>query len=714
MAKRAKKSGPPKDVDADVPITAKSFLEGAFTYPKVAVYRAEQRLGSLLAGQDVMTQRQIRREHDALLASSRMMPSLLMNVEDEELRTLVATLGVGKVSRDTWPDITFITLVQRRCVQHVDVAEEVFRTCWPFRRTEAEAEFDVLQIKMADLPERPTLAKAQICADRLVNDFLATHMPKHAAGKQQIVDMGRLMQEALIPDGNSEECTTAGALRGRMIAIAGYVQDDPVSAEQVECMMAMKKGKLKMDVSIADLLQEPWWTQRCKDTWKVAATECKARPAIDSLIARLAASDAPSLADTQSAWAEIEEMIPRWKPPRMRDTGLDRLWHAMEKFLRSVSETLLASTEGPDWQAQAQELRARIMRFQQHVPRSLEKEMAGVASAMSAQDIANVLRNGLGLLHGMADAPFNGAHVTQLLEAFGPCAVAQLADSDIASIAEAVNRLIQDDDMSHAKVKLAKTWVQMLRSSTAGESAYARVAGGTAETLEAQLKKTTTALELEAAIASQISVESRAEVCKLMREWEESSQTAMVGGTVMQAKADAIGALATAWLKDAFAKQIAQGREALEKAVEALDRRSRGGKEQGESWKKALTAESTWAEVLREASYYWASSETPPVAMSKVLDQLFKDTATAQQEYEKTCGLARQSADAALAKRTDEVCGRARITHVECYFLEVLASNASAGTKSTKIQSRVASMTKHGISTDELLPQIWDRAAAAM
>ena len=268
--------------------------------------------------------------------------------------------------------------------------------------------------------------------------------------------------------------------------------------------------------------------------------------------------------------------------------------------------------------------------------------------------------------------------------------------------------------MSCAKVKLAKTWVQMLRSSTAGESAYARAAGGAAETLEAQLKKTTTALELEAAIALEFSVESRAEVCKLMREWEESSQTAVAGGTVMQAKADAIGTKAAAWLKDAFAKRIAEDSEALEKAVEALDTRSRGGKEQGESWKKALTAESTWAEVLREASYYFTSSETPPVAMSKVLDQLFKDTDTARKEYEKTCGLARQSADAALAKRTDEICGRARITHGECYFLEVLTSNASAGTMSTKIQNRVASMTKHKISTDELLPQIWDRAAAAM
>ena len=199
-----------------------------------------------------------------------------------------------------------------------------------------------------------------------------------------------------------------------------------------------------------------------------------------------------------------------------------------------------------------------------------------------------------------------------------------------------------------------------------------------------------------------------------MYEWEQSSQTAVVGGTVMQAKAGAIGASATAWLKDAFAKQIAQNREALEKALGALDARSRGGKEQGESWKKALTAKSTWAEVLREASYYFTSSETPPVAMSKVLDELFKDTDTARNEHEKTCALARQSVDAALAKRSDEVCGRARITHVECYFLEVLTSNASAGTKSTKIQSRVASMTKHKISTDELLPQIWDRAAAAM
>ena len=373
-AKKQKKMGSPKDTDADVPITAISFLAGAFAYPRVAVYHAEQRLGSMLGGKDVMTQRQLRREHDALIASSRLIPASLITMPDEELSSLVGTMIAGKVCEKTWPDITFITLIQRRCMMNVMDAEKVFQICWPFRRPEAPApaEFNVLTITMADLPDRPSLQKVQISADRLVNDFLATHMPKLAAGTQQIVNMGKLMLEAYIPDGDSEACATARTLRGRMIAVAGYVQEEPVSAEQVERMMEMKKGKTKMDASIEDLLQDPWWTKCCKDAWRVVATESSAKPIMDSLIAKLTASDAPSLADTAQAWDQVEEMLPRWKPPKMRATGLKHLWRAMETCLRNISKTLLAApAAGPDWQTHAEQLRTRIVRFQQHMPKWL-------------------------------------------------------------------------------------------------------------------------------------------------------------------------------------------------------------------------------------------------------------------------------------------------------------------------------------------------------
>ena len=714
--KKLKKSSTPRDADADVPITAISFLAGAFTYPKVAVYHAEQRLGSMLERKDVMTQRQLRREHDALIASSRLIPTLLISMPDEELSSLVGTLIAGKVCEKTWPDITFITLIQRRCMMNVMHAEKVFQICWPFRRAEAPAaaEFNVLTITMADLPDRPSLQKVQISADRLVNDFLATHMPKLADGTQQIVDMGKLMLQAYVPDGDSEECATARTLRGRMIAVAGYVQEEPVSAEQVECMMELKKGNT-MDASIEDLLQDPWWMKCCKDTWRVAATESSAKPIIDSLIAQFTASDAPSLADTAPAWNLVEEMLPRWKPPKMRATGLNHLWRAMETCLLNTSKTLLATSDaGPDWQTQAEQLRTRLVRFQQHVPNSMKEEMAAVAAAASKQEIASVLGKGMGLLSGMGGAPSDDAGVTQLLEAFGPCVSVGLADENATSIAQAVSRMVQDEDMSRDKVELAKIWVAMLQSSEAGAAAYAKSCAVAVDSMEAQLKKTGTALELQDALASGASVESRALVCKLMSEWERSSKTAVVGGTDMQARAEQIGSLATAWLKDAFGEQISAASIALEKAVEELDARSRGGKEVGESWKKALTADSTWAHVLREAAYYFTSEETPAVPMSKVLDQLFSGTQAAWSEYKKTCGLARQPVDAALQEKTDKVSARARITNVECYFLEVLSSNAAPGTISTKLQNRVASMAKHQMSTDDLLPQIWERAAAAM
>ncbi len=85
----------------------------------------------------------------------------------------------------------------------------------------------------------------QLKTAQVVKDFLAHHMAKLGEGVVKILEFAALMRDAFIPQhsggldsaaADTDDIDAARALRSRVLAVAGMVQRDPLSAQQVEGM----------------------------------------------------------------------------------------------------------------------------------------------------------------------------------------------------------------------------------------------------------------------------------------------------------------------------------------------------------------------------------------------------------------------------------------------------------------------------------------------
>ena len=81
------------------------------------------------------------------------------------------------------------------------------------------------------------------------------------------------------------------------------------------------------------------------------------------------------------------------------------------------------------------------------------------------------------------------------------------------------------------------------------------------------------------------------------------------------------------------------------------------------------------------------------------------------------CGHGKQAfteTDAGIMRRFSDVLMQGRVTHTEAYFIEVLAGKDPTATKMAKMQRRVASMAKHGITTSAIHATVWQKVAEVL
>ena len=175
-----------------------------------------------------------------------------------------------------------------------------------------------------------------------------------------------------------------------------------------------------------------------------------------------------------------------------------------------------------------------------------------------------------------------------------------------------------------------------------------------------------------------------------------------------------------------FAGLVGDRTKAMRDALSSLEDCA-GGKVDRGSWKGGLTDESTWDDVRREADYYLKrKQEEGP--LHKHLDIVFKDLKIARKSLEAAsaglntmCRLsgeadARGNADSLareideLTRKADRIGSEARVTHTESYFYNLLEGNEKD--RANKIQSRIAEMATHRLSTSSLQALLWRKALA--
>ena len=168
-----------------------------------------------------------------------------------------------------------------------------------------------------------------------------------------------------------------------------------------------------------------------------------------------------------------------------------------------------------------------------------------------------------------------------------------------------------------------------------------------------------------------------------------------------------------------FAGMVDARMKTMRKALSSLEECA-GGKDDQGSWKGGLNDDSTWDDVQREADYYLKRKpEQGP--LHKHLDTVFKDLKIVRKQLEaaneglNTMRRLNGEADAGgrideLMQKADDINWKARVTHTESYFYELLKGNEKD--RANKIQSRITEMAKHRLSTSSLQALLWRKALA--
>ncbi len=249
----------------------------------------------------------------------------------------------------------------------------------------------------------------------------------------------------------------------------------------------------------------------------------------------------------------------------------------------------------------------------------------------------------------------------------------------------------------------------------AGEARQAVTAQANLAVLEGRLRKSLAAHRLLAVAAEgNLNMAKAGGVCEALTAWEaQPTGVPCVPEALGTAAAHAGETLRAALV--AFAQgTVDKARRALEEALPRHEKIAGGRQEAGSTWKRELTAESSWDQVVSAANRHLFHSEEGHV--KDRLKATHAELAGAMEAYEEALRQAQACAigegfriDAALQSRTHAALSLGLETTAEAYFAEVLTTERKDKI-AHKLRGRVAGMAKKGLDPGNLLPAIWARA----
>ena len=145
-----------------------------------------------------------------------------------------------------------------------------------------------------------------------------------------------------------------------------------------------------------------------------------------------------------------------------------------------------------------------------------------------------------------------------------------------------------------------------------------------------------------------------------------------------------------------------------------------GGKTDG-SWKIELHDDSSWEEVQREAQYHLfkhdpTSKEDVSLDIEQTHDKLAKAMEPMVKKEKRIAGLLSSEAvpqrPEGFGKKFKDVTQLAKVTLLEIKFLKALSEAPSL--RSKKLKERISSMSRHGLSLDDIQPTLWKKITQEM
>ena len=156
--------------------------------------------------------------------------------------------------------------------------------------------------------------------------------------------------------------------------------------------------------------------------------------------------------------------------------------------------------------------------------------------------------------------------------------------------------------------------------------------------------------------------------------------------TVLQPLIEAVTGLHE-WQRAAYEQQVETAAKVASDAAATLKLLA-GGTKDGGSWKANLISECTWEDIEREAAYHLTKEHTTQ------LEGRFAEAQKALQALLDVSAVAMTEPPQDIMEALEGSLTEARVTGTERFFIEVFTS-CRADKRTSKVQSRVASMAKH-------------------
>ena len=607
---------------APVEFNLVNTLSGLVEKPRVECYNRRQRLPGFAKQaheSDVVKEEE---QIKVLEAAINLSPAEIRNVDQTTLINSIK-LVQKTLAGDRWPKETIFALTRRAAMAHLESPEEFLGIAWPFSSANSPADaqaFDPTDPRLRQQAADVSMeAKIQAFENLVVKDFMAISLRKGQAGMPILAAMGKSFQE-YCTRAAAEDTIRCSDLSKCVLAVSALAQQTAITPDQFEAFEALDQGKCSFASALQPCLADLFWEDRKALVWNVAAYESTAHATLDQIVQALGKGDPCPEVDDAWAWDLSRKKWPAWTQ-NMRLGALEPVADALAQQLVGEAGALQAQAAPADVALpRAKQLADRASWLTEVAPsvgprladtrRVLTNAIAGWDAQVKMSEGNRLLREMITILG--ANEEVNVSMVKRLRGEYDGC----LGICPPADITEDLRELLEflanvdaaQSTSDHAWLAVRVNTLLVTAAEAQGGATDAEGGGSSRanppgarpsrEATDAWVK-TAKGFELHEALGEETKGDVRiAALAEKLESYQDQS------GEALEAFREFLEPRIAEARQQLSSKEQREWVSMMEEATQNLAALASlaGGKPDG-SWKAALSDDSSWEDVLREAPF---------------------------------------------------------------------------------------------------------------
>ncbi len=728
--------------ECEVELNLMNILAGKIERPRVEVYNRRQRVPGLAKqaheSEVIAEELQIK----VLESAINFCPAEIRNCDQKVLEASVKVCDKS-VRAYRWPKETILGLIRRAAMACLESPEKFLKIAWPISGANSPADtvnFDPVSPRLSQNTECVSMdEKYEALELMIVKDFMPIVLKKGQAGMPILVEMAASFEKYFTGPATGANTNRIRDLRTCVLGLSALAKQTTITPDEFEAFEAVDQAKLTYGSELGPCLADGFWQERRTLLWNVAAYESTTHAILQQTVATL--TQGPPLNDDgrqamEEAWTLSQNRWPSWTE-NMRLGALQPLAEALAQQLVSEASTMqVEAMEASVALARAKTLDARASWLAEVMPSvapRLQDSQRTLRSAMTGWDAQVRMSKGNQLLREMAVRLDSSEKVTTDMVAklraeydgcLGICPPAEITD-DLKNVLEFLAAIELDQlESNHAWLAVRISTLLLTASSSAdslgAESSSVNSPGArpSQETTD-NWTKTAKGLELQEALAASTRGDSR--ITALAEKLESLHQQS---GEVLESFRDHLQTRVKEARREITAQEKSEWDSIMADAqsylTELADKAGGAPGTPGGSWKAALSEDSSWEDVQREAKYHLfkhdpTSKEDVAKDIENTHNNLTKALELLEAKDERIKGWSLEAAPArpeGFSKKIKDTTHLAKATLMEIKFLKAMSE--APGVRSKKIKERVTSMSRHHLAPEHMQPALWTKVFEEM